>query len=179
MSYGYAMSSDRNEWLVYRAGLKKRPPFDDDVNTDKGPTFDDDENTVKGKCATLNNIIRPHPRSFFISQSAKKSTASKGEEKRELISELRRSLKWVKTSPFECQRGVLLISFSMLVYAINVYLDDNDPKTPEDFNFQAEIKAASHWDWLDDENRCLELGPYDDRRVKLAAERHFINGLRN
>ena len=61
----------------------------------------------------------------------------------------------------------------MLVYAINVYLDDNDPKTPEDFNFQAELKAASHWDWLDDENRCLELGPYDDRRVKLAAEKTF------
>ena len=49
MSYGYAMSSDRNEWLVYRAGSKECPSFDDDVNTDKGPTFDDDENTVKGK----------------------------------------------------------------------------------------------------------------------------------
>ena len=61
----------------------------------------------------------------------------------------------------------------MPVYAINVYLDDNDPKTPEDFNFQAELKVASHWDWLGDENRCLELGPYDDRRVKLAAEKTF------
>ena len=100
------------------------------------------------------------------------STASKGEETRKLISELR-SLKWVKTSRFECQRGVSLISFSMPVYAINVYLDDNDPKTPEDFNFQAELKVASHWDWLGDENRCLELGPYDDRRVKLAAEKTF------
>ena len=49
MSYGYAMSSDRNEWLVYRAGSKECPSFDDDVNTDKGPTFDDDEITVKGK----------------------------------------------------------------------------------------------------------------------------------
>ena len=61
----------------------------------------------------------------------------------------------------------------MLVYAINVYLDDNDPESPEDFNFQAELKAASHWDWLDDETRCLELGPYDDRRVKSAAEQTF------
>ena len=61
----------------------------------------------------------------------------------------------------------------MLVYAINVYLAENDPETPEDFNFQAELKAASHWDWLDDEKRCLELGPHDDRRVKLAAKQTF------
>ena len=53
----------------------------------------------------------------------------------------------------------------MLVYAINVYLDGNDPETPEDFNFQAELKATSHWDWLDDEHRCLEIVPHDDRRV--------------
>ena len=43
------MSSDRNESLVYRAGSKKCPQFDDDRDTDKGPTFDDDVNTVKGK----------------------------------------------------------------------------------------------------------------------------------
>ena len=61
----------------------------------------------------------------------------------------------------------------MLVYAINVYLDENDPETPEDFNFQAELKAASHWDWLDDEHRCLEIVPHDDRRVKLAAKQTF------
>ena len=88
------------------------------------------------------------------------------------MSELR-SLKWVKTSRFECQRGVSLIGFSMLVYTINVYLDENDPETPEDFNFQAELKAASHWDWLDDEHRCLEIVPHDDRRVKLAAKQTF------
>ena len=61
----------------------------------------------------------------------------------------------------------------MLVYAINVYLDENDPETPEDFNFQAELKAASHWDWLDDEHRCLEIVPHDDRHVKLAAKQTF------
>ena len=52
-------------------------------------------------------------------------------------------------------------------------MDDNDPETPKDFNFQAELKAASHWDWLDDKTRCLELGPYDDPRVKFAAEQTF------
>ncbi|XP_073249909.1 uncharacterized protein [Porites lutea] len=42
-----------------------------------------------------------------------------------------------------------LINFSMLVHAINVYLNDNYPEAPEDFNFQAELKAASHWHWSD------------------------------
>ena len=66
-----------------------------------------------------------------------------------------------------------LISFSMLVHAINVYLNDNFPETPKDFNFQAELKAASHWHWLGDKERCLELGPHDDRRVKFAAKQTF------
>ena len=50
MSYSYAVSSVRNERIVvYRAGSKSCPSFDDDVNTDKGPTFYYDGNTVKGK----------------------------------------------------------------------------------------------------------------------------------
>ena len=35
-SYSYAMSSDRNGRLVYRAGSEKGPIFDDDVNRDEG-----------------------------------------------------------------------------------------------------------------------------------------------
>ena len=62
MSYSYAVSSDRNERIVvYRAGSKTRPSFDDDVNTDKGPTFDDDVNTVKGKqvfCKRLSTFMK-------------------------------------------------------------------------------------------------------------------------
>ena len=83
------------------------------------------------------------------------------------------SLTWVEAEPFRCQGGMSLIRFSMLVHAINVYLNDNDPETPKEFNFQAELKAASHWDWLDDEKRCLVLGPHDDRRVKSAAKQTF------
>ena len=83
------------------------------------------------------------------------------------------SLTWVKTSPFRCQGGMSLIRFSMLVHAINVYLNDNYPEAPEDFNFQAELKAASHWHWSDDEKRCLALGPHDDCRVKFAAKQTF------
>ena len=61
----------------------------------------------------------------------------------------------------------------MLVHAINVYLNDNYPESPQNFNFQAELKAASHWHWLDDGEWCLELGPHDDRRVKFAAKQTF------
>ena len=61
----------------------------------------------------------------------------------------------------------------MLVHAINVYLNDNYPESPQNFNFQAELKAASHWHWLDDGEWCVELGPHDDRRVKFAAKQTF------
>ena len=110
-------------------------------------------------------------------QGVKRSTRSKGEEKRKLIyqktiDELS-SLTWVEAEPFRCQGGMSLIRFSMLVHAINVYLNDNYPETPEDYNFQVELKAASHWHWLDDEKRCLVLGPHDDRRVKSAAKQTF------
>ena len=83
------------------------------------------------------------------------------------------SLIWVKPNPLKCQGGMSLIRFSMLVHAINVYLNDNYPETPEDFNFQAELKAASYWHWSDDKERCLALGPHDDRRVKFAAKQTF------
>ena len=49
MSDSCAVSSDRSERLVYRAGSKVRPSFDDDENTEKGPIFDDDVNAVAGK----------------------------------------------------------------------------------------------------------------------------------
>ena len=83
------------------------------------------------------------------------------------------SLPWVEAGTFNCQEGMSLIRFSVLVHAINVFLNENRPKTAKDFNFQAELKAASHWHWSDDDGRCLELGPHDDRRVKLAAENTF------
>ena len=110
-------------------------------------------------------------------QGVKRSTRSKGEEKRKLIyqktiDELS-SLTWVEAEPFRCQGGMSLIRFSMLVHAINVYLNDNYPTTPQHYNFQAELKAASHWHWSDDEKRCLVPGPHDDRRVKSAAKQTF------
>ena len=57
---------------------------------------------------------------------------------------------------------------STLVQAVIVYMKDHYPTTPEQFNFQAELKAASHWCWRDDE-KALNPGPHDDLRVKFAA----------
>ncbi|CAH3016169.1 unnamed protein product, partial [Porites evermanni] len=199
-------SSDRNDRLVYRAGSKKGPTFVDSVNTDDVwlvtnrnlyyPLHQDDYRERRRTTGTnpdvclwqtdITNsdklIVEDHPKFrgvcvIQLKEGAKRSTRSRGEEKRELIypkiiDELR-SLTWVKPKPFKSQGGMSLISFSMLVHAINVYLNDNYPEAPEDFNFQAELKAASHWHWSDDEKRCLALGPHDDCRVKFAAKQTF------
>ena len=61
---------------------------------------------------------------------------------------------------------------STLVQAVIIYMKDHYPTTPEEFNFQAELKAACHWHWKDDE-RPLESGPHDDCRVKIAAKKTF------
>ena len=63
-----------------------------------------------------------------------------------------------------------LMDDSTLVQAVLIYMKDNFPKTPQDFNSHAELKAASHWHWSDDDNRPLEPGPHDDFRVKSAAK---------
>lgn len=61
---------------------------------------------------------------------------------------------------------------STLVQAVIIYMKDHYPTTPEEFNFQAELKAACQWHWEDDE-RPLESGPHDDCRVKIAAKETF------
>lgn len=63
------------------------------------------------------------------------------------------------------------MNFSTLVQAVIIYMKDHYPTTPEEFNFQAELKAASLWHWSDKEKeRPLEPGPHDDYRVKIAAD---------
>ena len=46
-------------------------------------------------------------------------------------------------------------------------MKENYPTTPEEFNFQAELKAASHWHWPKE----LVLGPHNDCRVITAAKK--------
>ena len=59
---------------------------------------------------------------------------------------------------------------SELVRAVIVYMRDNYPTDPEEFNFQAELKAACHWYWHKDHKETeLVPGPHDDCRIKTAA----------
>ena len=78
-----------------------------------------------------------------------------------------------------------LMDFGTLVTAVLVHMKEHYPNTPDEFNFQAELKAASHWYWhpeseqspYDKEENFLSetkypepaLGPHKDLRVKIAA----------
>ena len=68
--------------------------------------------------------------------------------------------------------------------AVLVYMKDHYPTTPDEYNFQAELKAASHWYWYPKSNKnpgheeedCTSIklpelasGPHKDNRVKIAA----------
>lgn len=62
------------------------------------------------------------------------------------------------------------MNVNFLARAVSMYLNDNSPVTPEEYNFQAELKAASHWRFLN-ENEQIKFvsGPYDYEQVKVAA----------
>lgn len=50
-------------------------------------------------------------------------------------------------------------------------MKDNYPSTPEQFNFQAELKVVSHWHWPEDkEVPRRKSGPHNDFRIKKAVE---------
>ena len=64
-----------------------------------------------------------------------------------------------------------LLDASVLRQLVRVYLSSNPPKTADDFNFQAELKAVSHWRWLkDSEEAEFVQGPHHDPRLKEAAD---------
>ena len=80
------------------------------------------------------------------------------------------SLSWIKVSVPQCQPGLSMMEMYVVDQAVLHYLIDNPPTTPEDFNFQAELKAASHWFWpKDDEPMKRVSGPHDDWRLKKVA----------
>lgn len=63
-----------------------------------------------------------------------------------------------------------IIHFNTLVQAVVDYMAGNYPTTPEDFNFQAELKAASHWRWFSGNELPNPIsGPHDDFRIIIAA----------
>lgn len=68
--------------------------------------------------------------------------------------------------------GSSLVDNSELVQAIIEYMQDNRPTNPEEFNFQAELKAACHWYWIGTspkDGTSLKEGPHDNCRIKTAA----------
>lgn len=70
----------------------------------------------------------------------------------------------------KCDAGMSVMDFNVIVDAVLDYMTDNPPTTPEEYNYQAELKAASHWDWSgDDEPLNLVPGPHNDSRIKKAA----------
>ena len=79
-------------------------------------------------------------------------------------------MNWTKSTVPPCERGISQMNFSVLVRAVLEYLQDNHPTTPEEYNFQAELKAASHWYWpKDDEPIRFVLGRFDDIQLKKVA----------
>lgn len=63
------------------------------------------------------------------------------------------------------------MNFSTLVGAVLEYLKDNHPTTPEECNFQAELKAASHWHWYKDNERTQFVsGPFVDEQLRKVAK---------
>ena len=67
------------------------------------------------------------------------------------------------------------MNFNVVVHAVLQYMSNNPPRTPEDYNFQAELKAASYWRWLDEEEfKDAEQvqfvdGPHENSRVLKAV----------
>ena len=62
------------------------------------------------------------------------------------------------------------MDLSSLVQAVILYMKDHYPTNPEELNFHAELKAASHWCWSDDYHQLvMKKVPVNDCRLKIAA----------
>ena len=63
-----------------------------------------------------------------------------------------------------------LLDANVLRQIVRVYLTSHPPKTAQEFNSQAELKAVSHWRWLKDGAKAeLMPGPHLHQRLKEAA----------
>lgn len=67
-----------------------------------------------------------------------------------------------------------LIDSDAMLQAIVEYMKDNYPTTPEEFNFQAELKVVSHWHWFEDKAvPRRKPSPREDFRIKKAVKKSF------
>ena len=63
------------------------------------------------------------------------------------------------------------MNVSVLVHAVLEYLKDHRPTTPQESNFQAELKAASYWYWFKKNERMQFVsGHFDDMQLKRVAK---------
>lgn len=63
------------------------------------------------------------------------------------------------------------MNVSVLVHAVLEYLEDHRPTTPQESNFQAELKAASYWHWFKENERMqFESRHFDDMQLKKVAK---------
>ncbi|XP_020632862.1 uncharacterized protein LOC110069676 [Orbicella faveolata] len=88
------------------------------------------------------------------------------------LKEILGSIEWTQTSfPLSCPRGMTRMNVSVLVQAVLEYLKDNPPITPQESNFQAELKAASHWYWFEENERMQFVSRhFDDMQLKKIAK---------
>ena len=105
--------------------------------------------------------------------SVQDSTNAKCPLKEEKIQEIQRclkSFKWRRTTVPQCKGGFPLIEVSALAQAVRAYMRDHYPTTPQELNFHAELKAASHWCWSDDYAQLsMKKVPFNDCRLKIAV----------
>lgn len=100
-------------------------------------------------------------------EEEKRKKSKKG-KKGEIKSHLRELCVWEPAVMEKCRGGSSLVNCSELVQAVIEYMKDNYPNNPEEFNFQAELKAACHWYWTKD-GEALKEGPHVNCRIKTAA----------
>lgn len=173
--------------FVYRAGTEHGPVFDVEHYNDKfedwlvtdPQLYDSIDQRFKGSSKVwfwkaaisqqpgilVTEARNPNnPESIFNGVCLVKSKDSE-----KSLEELLRSLEWEKTSVETDSEGFSLMDFSTLVQAVVQYMKDNNPTSPQESNFQAELKAACHWHWSEKDVQCLERGPHYNWRVKIAA----------
>lgn len=173
---------------LYRAGTDERPSFEINDNAVwllRNPALfspvneEQRRNNTRAKQICLwktstrffpdSLITEQHPSLKDVVVVKMKDTPRAQDSSKELEKSLR-SIMWTKCTIPTGDEGLSAMNINVLVRAVLMYLDDTSPSTPKEYNFQAELKAASHWRFLKgNEHIKFVTGPFDDERVKKVA----------
>lgn len=175
---------------MYRAGTEKGPSFEasnNEVWLLRSPAlfYPLDQNQARPSTRASSIVclwktfsaIAPdslsaesHPSLRDVIVTKLKGEVKESGDEAEKLKKLLRSMTWIKITVPACERGMSQMNVNVLVHAVLKYLHASNPVTPEDFNFRAELKAASHWYWFKkEEDMKFVMGPFDDIRVKTVA----------